>query len=870
MSQQTASMKFCNRCKSYQAASRFAGNRRDYRTCLGCRERDRSYRPSPRPEVAADRAAIDFSSLEDSFMRASNIEAYGLVEEPYRFEAKVNLDSNHLSMNDEDVAKLICLTLGNVDGYRYILQFANNPALTFQAMFYATCCQSDRLHAQTQPDERQRQFVCRQRYSCNGRIEGSIDRNERLARVSIQHDMPHEPPRPESVETPTHIRQFIHDLAPRQDAREVYHSVRREFPDDLLITQAQIYYWWRESVRRLYQMDNDELISSRMLIRQRYSTHGYREVYWRYDNTMGVKAFGFATPLFNRIISAQSVNEYHIDSTFKTNRAGYELFVVISSVNGAGFPIAYLVLDTHHAVDRDHAKTAEIQEFFRALRNEGLRPHFMMTDKDSAQIYAIRSIWGDNVARLCMWHARRSVKLKLSSKTPTARYNASQAHEDFSFIDPLWVPAGNPTTVISRAIECKEIQRLMDIHHCHHPLIPSGTLRRDASSSYRASVLEMYEYCRQNDLIHAWSYMYNSWYKREKWSLRARSAIADKIPIANTTMMIEAHWKVLKRDHLYRFNQARLDLLIWVIIEKHCTDLLIKFDVNIIQRRAPLSWEREFVRQWNESVDREESSEADQQYQPVISTWICGCPEFTRGTFFLCKHLVRRSLHGKIAVRQFFISRRNEPPFVQLLLVSAHLFICGLTIFIDHFMIISQVNISSGQSCLDELLWQLWIHPWAAMKMHQWMMNQLLQQTMLRTEVLFRMIRAVKNWNAKHWISLSAIIGVFRCSKEKDLCIFCNHGLDTWKTRKDSEEDVPCHEHGMQMTLMTTPDIYKPHFIPLYSLCWRIIFLCMIVYYFLWLLHYDIILIILYVQHLLDIAVTIIVVWFVEISFVLQ
>ena len=51
-------------------------------------------------------------------MRESNIEAYGLVEEPYHFEAKINLDSNHLSMDDEHLAKLICLTLGNVDGYR--------------------------------------------------------------------------------------------------------------------------------------------------------------------------------------------------------------------------------------------------------------------------------------------------------------------------------------------------------------------------------------------------------------------------------------------------------------------------------------------------------------------------------------------------------------------------------------------------------------------------------------------------------------------------------------------------------------------------------------------------------------------------------
>ena len=121
------------------------------------------YRPSPCPEVAADRAAIDFSSLEDSFMSESNIESYGLVEEPYHFEAMINLDSNHLSMNDEHLAKLICLTLGNVDCYQYILQFANNSALNSQAMFYSNCCRSDRLHAETQPDERQRQFVCRQK-----------------------------------------------------------------------------------------------------------------------------------------------------------------------------------------------------------------------------------------------------------------------------------------------------------------------------------------------------------------------------------------------------------------------------------------------------------------------------------------------------------------------------------------------------------------------------------------------------------------------------------------------------------------------------------------------------------------------------------
>ena len=39
-----------------------------------------------------------------------------------------------------------------------------------------------------------------------------------------------------------------------------------------------------------------------------------------------------------------------------------------------------------------------------------------------------------------------------------------------------------------------------------------------------------------------------------------------------------------------------------------------------------------------------------------------------------------------------FISRRNEPPFVQLLPVSARLLICGLTIFIDQIFMIKLQN----------------------------------------------------------------------------------------------------------------------------------------------------------------------------------
>lgn len=83
-------------------------------------------------------------------------------------------------------------------------------------------------------------------------------------------------------------------------------------------------------------------------------------------------------------------------------------------------------------------------------------------------------------------------------------------------------------------------------------------------------------------------------------------------------MLIEAHWKVLKRNHLDRFNRARLDLLVYVIVEKHFTELLTKFNRTIVRRLEGNSWEKTFVRKWNKLVNRRENPESSQLYQPSV------------------------------------------------------------------------------------------------------------------------------------------------------------------------------------------------------------------------------------------------------------
>ncbi len=131
-------------------------------------------------------------------------------------------------------------------------------------------------------------------------------------------------------------------------------------------------------------------------------------------------------------------------------------------------------------------------------------------------------------------------------------------------------------------------------------------------------------------------------------------------------MMIEAHWKVLKRDHLYRFHRARLDMITWIIIDKMVPQQISKWNRSISSRREPLGWERQFVKEWNKHSRKTRNVEAEIQYSTDLINWICGCPGFKLNRFLLCKHLVLKDGRGVFAVSSKIIIRQSLPPFVQI------------------------------------------------------------------------------------------------------------------------------------------------------------------------------------------------------------
>jgi hypothetical protein len=70
-------------------------------------------------------------------------------------------------------------------------------------------------------------------------------------------------------------------------------------------------------------------------------------------------------------------------------------------------------------------------------------PVFTHVDKDMAEIGMLRQVWSAKV-QLCWWHLRKAVRERLGkSKLTTSPYNVQRARQEYTFIDPTFIPSGN-------------------------------------------------------------------------------------------------------------------------------------------------------------------------------------------------------------------------------------------------------------------------------------------------------------------------------------------------------------------------------------------------------------------------------------------
>lgn len=193
----------------------------------------------------------------------------------------------------------------------------------------------------------------------------------------------------------------------------------------------------------------------------------------------------------------------------------------------------------------------------------------------------------------------------------------------------------------------------------------NGTLRRP-EVIHRECASEMYAWCRAKGYFRLWAYLFVNWYKADQWKLWARSTCPEEIPVLRTTMIVESHWRRIKRDFLNRFNRPRIDLVVWILISRSIPQGLDKMEAirGGNHRMAVASWRKKFRQQWKKMTSQRIDSESLQKHHTDALTWTCGCMEFLLSRFLICKHIVH--CYEKLEdPNKFFntVHRRRSSPF---------------------------------------------------------------------------------------------------------------------------------------------------------------------------------------------------------------
>jgi hypothetical protein len=125
--------------------------------------------------------------------------------------------------------------------------------------------------------------------------------------------------------------------------------------------------------------------------------------------------------------------------TGKTNALAYELYAAVTEVNGRAIPLAFLFTTSEKSAE-EGAKELMLQDLVRFIYKRCPNVMFTLSDKDTVEINAFRTIIPNAKHQLCYWHAIRYLEERLKEDKAPAMYDPRKAHQIFDFIDPTFAP----------------------------------------------------------------------------------------------------------------------------------------------------------------------------------------------------------------------------------------------------------------------------------------------------------------------------------------------------------------------------------------------------------------------------------------------
>ncbi|CAK5273756.1 unnamed protein product [Mycena citricolor] len=225
-------------------------------------------------------------------------------------------------------------------------------------------------------------------------------------------------------------------MQPTQIYKELLNTY--PYPD---FTPRTVYNLCLKETEGLYRHDPDEYTSAGIYLDQ--MSAGPDPIVQRIalpDDQDGYTALAFSVPSFIRKYG-ERICEIGLDSTWKTNKSGYECFALLGELSGSGLPLGFLLIKSNNP--EPGTKEKYICALLRHMREKWeLVPIQSLSDKDITEINSCLAELPDDIKhQLCFWHCIRAVRGRLSvvGRSP-AHYHIDAAQFEFDFIDPNFVP----------------------------------------------------------------------------------------------------------------------------------------------------------------------------------------------------------------------------------------------------------------------------------------------------------------------------------------------------------------------------------------------------------------------------------------------
>ncbi|KAK9364466.1 hypothetical protein V1509DRAFT_650584 [Lipomyces kononenkoae] len=602
----------------------------------------------------------DFIEVVSSFLELHDRHVFDSEAQPLKL--RVTLSESVVLGNDISVA--LCAQREDRDAQKQAAIYLRNDIFDCSGYYFhlrrckerpdgpdyfLTCSRSQERKTERDPLSLQRYTSVKEFFPCHGELHITFSKSNLSVTITYDHKC--------HTETPK------------------FH-VTEEFKETELhtITKQQVYNVWLSLTRKEWERDDaDDFKSAQMLLD---GQDGYRLIEGLQEPGVSL---AFTTPCFNDTIkfNRTKMTEVFIDSTFGTNIHGYELYCVLTEYDLVSLPLSYLLLDTR-GIQEVGKRGSRLTAWLTALRATGLNPNVVHTDKDFAEVTAASIAFKANNDRynhhLCHRHSLRAIDQYITGKMKSKGFDSVDNSRNSTRLTALprylyflseesdWMQSNGQSKKCTPE-KARILRAMIKRHLLRHPFLPKTFLDGEGTPALEGlqyqtyeeihanAIKEMLEFCKTIDQPKIFRYFWNNWYRPafknigSRWeiaSLCGRPGANGAIPISRTTMRLESHWRILKKDYGSRFIKPRLDVLAYII----CTGLVrsrIHLYLQVEAGREKPSAYKDLVHLWRKCADAINQDcivKRDKVYHTDKDQWLCSCPSFILNSRYLCKHLV--------------------------------------------------------------------------------------------------------------------------------------------------------------------------------------------------------------------------------------